>query len=45
MKQNKAYRVVEPEDLEILLLSAGEVGAMALAGLALVVVLLITGPI
>ena len=28
MKQNKAYRAVEPEDVAILFLSVGEIGAM-----------------
>jgi hypothetical protein len=31
MKQNKAYRAVEPEDLAILLLPVGEFGAMILS--------------
>ena len=39
MKQNKAYRAAEPEDLAILFISVGEIGAMALsAALMLVLV-------
>jgi hypothetical protein len=46
MNQNKAYRAVEPEDLAILLLPVGEIGAMALsASLVLVLVWLISGSI
>jgi hypothetical protein len=46
MNQNKAYRAVEPEDLAILLLPVGEIGAMALsAALVLVLVWLISGSI
>jgi hypothetical protein len=45
MKQIKAYREAEPEDLAILLLSVGEIGAMAFsAALVLVLVWVITGP-
>jgi hypothetical protein len=44
MKQNKAYRAVEPEDLAILLLPVGEFGAMILsAALMLVLVWLLGG--
>jgi hypothetical protein len=46
MKQHKAYRAVEPEDLAILLLSVGEIGAMTLsAALVLVLVWLVGGSI
>jgi hypothetical protein len=46
MKQNRGYRAVEREDLEILFLTVGEIGAMALSGaLMLVLVWLVSGPI
>jgi hypothetical protein len=46
MKQNKAYRPVEPEDFSVLLMSIGEIGAVALsAALTLGLVWFIGGPI
>lgn len=46
MKQNKAYRTVEPEDLAILLLPVGEIAAMTLsAALMLVLAWFIGGSI
>ena len=46
MKKINGYRAVEPEDLAILFLSVGEIGAMALsAALMLVLVWLVSGPI
>ena len=45
MKQIKAYRQADPEDLAILLLPVGEIGAMAFsAALVLVLVWVISGP-
>jgi hypothetical protein len=45
MKQIKAYREAEAEDLAVLLLPVGELGAMAFsAALVLVLVWVISGP-
>ena len=46
MKQNKAYRAVEPEDFAVLFISVGEIGSIVLsAALMLVLVWLVGGPI